>query len=393
MIRTLTFSSLYPNSVMPGHGVFVENRLRHLLGSNEIETDVVAPVPWFPLTNRRFGAYADFARVPAHEQRHGIDVYHPRYPLLPKIGMSSAPWFMAIAMRRLLRRLIEQGRDFDLIDSHYFYPDGVAATLLGGWLQKPVIITARGCDLNFIPQYFVPRRWIEWASNRSSGIITVSEALKNRMIELGANPAKVRVLRNGVDLACFRCATDREELRHTHGLRRRTLLSVGRITEPKGQHLIIEAMPELPDFDLLIVGDGEWREKLAGRVKEMGLSDRIRFLGSMKQSKLVEYYQVADALILASRREGMANVLLESLACGTPLIATAVGGNPEVLADQRAGVLMEERSSAAIVESVKRLFSDYPDRTEVRAYARTFDWGPTTQGQLSLFREALGMQP
>ena len=375
---------------MPRHGIFVENRLRHVLDTELVQTDVVAPVPWFPSTNRRFGSYADFARVPKHEQRNGVDIYHPRYPLVPKLGMSSAPWLMAKALHRFLARFPDSGRDFDLIDSHYFYPEGVAATLLGEWLKRPVVITARGCDVNFIPNYYIPRQWIRWAANKCAAIVTVSEALKTRLIELGTRPEKIYVLRNGVDLSLFNCSRDREELRRSLELSRPTLLTVGRISEAKGQHLIVEAMQALPEFDLLVIGEGEWRDRLTRQVAGMGLAERVRFLGPMPHSKLVNYYQAADAMLLASDREGMANVLLESLACGTPLVATPVGGNLEVLADNRAGVLMRERTASAVADAVKDLFRNYPSRSDVRDYATTFDWTPTTQGQITVFREVLG---
>jgi len=138
MIRTLLFSTLYPNSVRPSHGIFVETRLRHLLASGEVETCVVAPVPWFPFKHPRFGEYAKHAAVPRHEERNGIRVEHPRYLLLPKVGMNSAPYFLARAGLAAARRLIASGYDFDLIDAHYFYPDGVAATLIGKALGKTI---------------------------------------------------------------------------------------------------------------------------------------------------------------------------------------------------------------------------------------------------------------
>jgi len=392
MIKTLTFSTLFPNSVMPRHGIFVENRLRHLLATKEVETQVVAPVPWFPFTNERFGAYSGFARVPMHESRHGVEVEHPRYPLIPKIGMSGSPWLMAKAMRGLFAKMIERGPAFDLIDAHYFYPDGVAAVILGGWFQKPVVITARGTDVNLIPAHYLPRRWIKWAARRCAGIITVSEALRTRLTELGVEPEKIRTLRNGVDLTLFHCLDSRDALREAMGIKRRTLLSVGHLIERKGHHIIIDAMPDLADIELMIAGDGEWQSKLIQQAKSLGVADRVRFLGALTQPELVKYYNAADALVLASSREGMANVLLESLACGTPLVATPIWGTPEVIADRRAGVLMRERSAAAVADAVTKLFADYPARAEVRNYAENFDWAPTTAGQLSVFRRALGQQ-
>ena len=151
-MRIVTFTTLYPSEVRPQHGIFVETRLRKLVESGAVEARVVAPCPWFPFASPSFGRYAEFARIPRQEERFGLRVDHPRYPLLPKIGMSSAPLALFAATLPLLRRQIKEGQDFDLIDAHYFYPDGVAAVLLGQALGRPVVITARGTDLNIIPE-------------------------------------------------------------------------------------------------------------------------------------------------------------------------------------------------------------------------------------------------
>lgn len=162
-MRVLTFSTLYPNVAQPSHGIFVENRLRHLVASGQVQSRVIAPVPWFPFSHARFGDYARYAKVPKEEQRHGIVITHPRYPLIPKIGMSLTPWFMAQAFLAELKGG-KNSDDFDLIDAHYFYPDGVAAAIVAKRLNKPLVIMARGTDLNLIPQYYAPRKMILWAA-------------------------------------------------------------------------------------------------------------------------------------------------------------------------------------------------------------------------------------
>ena len=159
-MKLLTFTTLYPNAIQPHHGVFVENRLRHLIASGEVTSRVLAPVPWFPFRNPRFGQYADFARVPDEEERHGIRISHPRFGLIPKIGMTLAPHLLYRAARREAARIRSSGYEFDVIDAHYFYPDGVAAAMLARDLDKPLVITARGTDLNLIPKYAAPRRMI-----------------------------------------------------------------------------------------------------------------------------------------------------------------------------------------------------------------------------------------
>lgn len=387
-IKILTFSTLYPNAAQPTHGIFVENRLRHLLESGEIEVKVVAPVPWFPLTNPVFGKYGNFAKVPEHEVRHGIEIWHPRYWVLPKIGMNIAPLLMARAAKKTVRRICEQGFDFDLIDAHYFYPDGVAACILANSLGKPFVVTARGTDINLIPRHNLPKQWILWAARKSRAMISVCQALKNEMAKIGIAADKVTALRNGVDLDFFNPG-NREEIRKQLNISGKALLSVGYLIERKGHHLVIEAVSRLPDVRLYIAGEGEMSVRLHQLASSLDVADRVVFLGALDRESLRRYMIAADALVLASSREGMANVLLESIACGTPVVATPLWGTPEVVAVPEAGVLTRDRSVEGIVEGVNRLFAHYPSREATRRYAEKFSWDDTTRGQLEIFRRVL----
>jgi glycosyltransferase involved in cell wall biosynthesis len=386
-MKILTFSTLYPNAARPSHGIFVETRLRQLLASGKVESRVVAPVPWFPSRNARFGEYALHASAPREEQRHGIQVLHPRYLLLPKIGMTLAPFLLARAVRPLVERIL-RGYAFDLIDAHYFYPDGVAAALIARRVGKPVVITARGTDVNLIPRYGLPRAMIRWAARRAAGIITVARALKDDLIRIGVPAERIEVLRNGVDLRLFH-PVERESARARLGFSRATLLSVGHLIPRKAHELVIRALRSLPEMDLVVIGDGPERGNLETLAHESGLGDRVRFVGSLSQDELRSYYGAADALVLASSREGWANVLLESMACGTPVVASRAGGSAEVVASPEAGELMAERTPEAVVEGVRRLFARRPDRAATRRYAEQFSWEETTRGQLRLFERVV----
>ena len=387
-MKILTFTSLYPNAAQPNHGVFVENRLRHLTADGNVECRVVAPVPWFPSTNERFGRYAQFARVPATEQRHGIRIDHPRYLQIPKVGMSVSPYLMAAAMRPVIRRILDEGYDFDLIDAHYFFPDGVAAVMLGKTFGKPVVVTARGSDISEIPRHAVPRKLIQRATERADGLITVCEALKTAMVEIGVSDERIVALRNGVDLNVFQ-PVDRVVQRARLGLTGFTLLSVGQLVVHKGQSLIIEALPLLPDVRLLLAGTGPDRAALEAQARQLGVQERVTFLGAVPHAELRNYYGAADALVLASSREGWANVLLESMACGTPVIASKVWGTPEVVQSRDAGLLLEQRTARDIAAAVKTLQTLPPERADTRRYAERFSWGETTKGQLRLFKKIL----
>ena len=224
--------------------------------------------------------------------------------------MSLAPLLLYRASVRFVERLIASGLQFDAIDAHYLYPDGVAAVLLGKRFNRPVVLTARGSDVSQLPGYAIPRRLIRWAMSEADGLIAVSSALREAMLELGASPEKVTVLRNGVDTGAFR-PLDRETARRNLGLTRPTLLSVGLLIERKGHHRTIEAMRLLPEFDLLIAGEGPDRKRLEALIARLGLADRVRLLGARPHRELPSLYSAADAMVLASSREGWANVLLE----------------------------------------------------------------------------------
>jgi glycosyltransferase involved in cell wall biosynthesis len=389
-LRTLLFSTLYPSSVRPLHGIFVETRLRELLSTGEVETRVVAPVPWFPSTDARWGDYARWAQTPARETWHGVDVLHPRYPLIPKFGMTSAPLLLAWGAWPGVRRLLHEGFDFDLIDAHYYYPDGVAATLLARWCGKPLAITARGTDLNLIPEHALPRRMIRWAARRAQASIGVCAALTDVLRDMGADPTSLHVFRNGVDLHRF---TPRPaiEARAKLGLADApVLLSVGHLIERKGHHLCIAALPTVlekyPRAVLLIVGEGPEGDRLRAQAQALGLADRVHFAGSRPNEELAWWYSAADLLLLASSREGWANVLLEAMACGTPVVATRIWGTPEVVADAAVGVLVDRRDAGSLADAALALLRQPRDRHAIRAYAEGFSWESTSQQQLTLFR-------
>jgi len=388
-MKLLTFSTLFPNAEKPNHGIFVATRLRYLLASGKAQSRVIAPVPWFPSAHPRFGHYAGYAKVPAAETRAGIMVQHPRYALLPKVGMTLAPFLLAQSVKPAVHRMIDSGYDFDLIDAHYFYPDGVAAVMLGRHFNKPVVITARGTDINLIPQYPLPRKQILWAGRHAQGMITVCNALKDEMVGLGIDAERITPLRNGVDLQRFQ-PVDRAAVRAALGITGFTLLSVGLLEPRKAHDLIISALPALADAQLLIAGSGPERTRLEALAQRLNVADRVKFLGALPQAELRNYYGAADAMVLASSREGWANVLLESMACGTPVVASNVWGTPEVVAAPEAGVLMDERTPQGVAEAVQRLRASYPTHEDTRRYAEKFSWDDTTQGQLRLFDKILG---
>ncbi|MBT8444506.1 MAG: glycosyltransferase family 4 protein [Gammaproteobacteria bacterium] len=389
-MKILTFTNLFPSVARPRHGVFVENRLQQFCRRHpDAQVRVVAPVPWFPLKHRVFGAYSEFAKVEREADRGWALASYPRYPVIPKIGMTIAPWLMARACYAPLRKIIADGFDFDVLDAHYLYPDGVAAMMLAKRLGKPLVCTARGTDLTVIPGFTGPRKMIGRAVESCDTVITVCQALKDEIERLGFRPNKIEVLRNGVDLQLFRPPDDREAVRRDLGMKGFSILSVGKLDENKGHHLVIEALRKLTDVTLLIAGSGPRGQQLEKQAADAGIADRVRFLGTVGHSKLPAYYGGADISLLASATEGWANVLLESMACGTPVVATRIWGTPEVVRSPAAGRLIE-RTPEDIANGIRALQQDMPDRAATRAYAEEFSWDETSDRLYEIFRRIIG---
>ena len=386
-LRVLTFTSLYPNAAKPQHGVFVETRLRQLVGSGEVSARVLAPVPYFPFRSERFGAYATYARAPRSETRFGIEIDHPRYLTIPKLGMTAAPFLLYASARRAVARLLRSGHSFDLIDSHYCYPDGVAAVMLGRQFGLPVSVTARGTDINLIPDYRLPRRLIQWAAERADGLIAVSSALASRLAALGVARNRITVLRNGVDAALFRPVPPLCPEGECKGSA--LAVSVGNLVPLKGHDLAISAASEIPGLDLWIVGGGPERSRLEALAQKLGVADRVRFLGVVPYERMPAVYSAADVLVLASQREGWPNVLLEAMACGARVVTTEVSDVAEIITDPAAGTRVSERSVPALTQAIRGVLAARISRDATRLHAQGFSWEATTRGQLALFHDIL----
>lgn len=358
------------------------------MSDQPVQSTVVAPVPYFPFRSATFGAWSRHARAPRFEMRNGLAVHHPRYLAIPRVGMTSAPALLYHAALGTVRRLLSRGLKIDAIDAHYVYPDGVAAVWLGRRLGLPVVVTARGSDVTLYPDYAIPRWLIRRTIAKVDQLVAVSEALKRTLVSLGASQDRVTVLRNGVDPALFR-PLPRDEARAKLQLQRRMIVSVGHLIERKGHHRVIAALSALPDVALVIVGEGPEHGRLQALAERLRVAERVHFAGAVRQAELPLYYSAAEALVLASSREGWANVLLEAMACGTPAIASNAGGNSEVVRTREAGRIVFENTPEAIADAVRDVLDAPPERAATRAYAEQFGWEAVSAGQMGVFEAAI----
>lgn len=386
-MKILAVTTLYPNAASPSHGVFVENRLDFFRRRTGADVKVIAPVPWFPSASPVFGRYARFAAAPERETRRGIEVRHPRYAIPPRVGMTYAASALARVIEREARALLAEGWDFDLIDAHYLYPDGVAAAAAARRLGKPFVMTARGSDVTELANYPRQRAMILDAVLNSDGVIAVAAALKSDLVNLGAPAEKIRVLRNGVDLAMFRPA-DRAAARAALTIDGAVIASVGSLIPRKGHDIAIGALAHLPEARLVIAGEGPQLASLKAQAENIGVASRVRFAGQLRHEALIDVYNAADVLVLASTREGWPNVLLEAMACGTPAVAADAGGAREVIREPAAGRVLDARTPDAAAAAIRDVLAA-TDRQATRAYAERHSWDETSDGLEALFGEVI----
>jgi glycosyltransferase involved in cell wall biosynthesis len=302
-------------------------------------------------------------------------------------------WSMARAVLSHLRALRREF-DFELIDAHYIYPDGVAAVEVARTLGVPCVLTARGSDINLLPRHRGVREQIVTALQSADAIVAVSEALAERMRALGAPSARIHVVPNGIDRDLFHygdMAAARAKLRVFSD--EKMLLSVGNLNELKGHALVIDAVERLRARGIRtryhVIGAGEEQERLEARIATLGLGERVTLEGALPNERLRPWYQAASLFVLASSREGWPNVLNEALACGCPVAATKVGGVPEIIRHGQNGVLME-RSPEAIADGIEQGLARDWDRRALAAAASRTGWNDVAERIVGLFASVLG---
>lgn len=390
-LRILVLSSLFPNQLQPAFGIFVENRLSALRVKYDLDVTVVAPVAYFPFAGLVLSDYRTRSKIAQEEMRDGVAVYHPRYLHVPKFGMSRQASCLARSVLKCVKRLISEGQQFDLIDAHYLYPDGVAAEIVAKELDLPFIMTARGSDVTQIGRMPAYQKQILKACNAASQVVTVSSSLRDELIDMGANPARTTVLRNGVDLTRYQPNQPKpDDLTGESGLMPQSyFLTVGGLVPRKRVVNIIQALKGVEDSHLVVIGDGQQADMLRSVSGSLGLVDRVHFMGSQPPETVARWMAHAQALILASSREGWANVILESMACGSPVIATDVGASNQVITSAEYGTLVKVDDTDGLANAMNRWRQKKPNRNNIRQHAETYSWDATSDGQYQLFMQAI----
>lgn len=393
--RIVVYSSLFPNTAQPGAGLFIRERMFRI--GKRLPLVVVSPKPWFPGQGLIRLLRPHYRPMPAkREVQDGITVLFPRFLALPGLLRGLDSLFMALGSYLTLRRLKREG--YNLIDAHFAYPDGHAAVHLGRWLGLPVTVTLRGTE---VPHGRNPvlKPKLQEVFRQAHKVIAVSDSLRRLAVSLGLPPDKGIVVGNGVDTAKFQPVA-RDAARSRFGLPQdaKVLVTVGALVERKGFHRVIDCLPGLlehhPDLHYFLVGgaspEGDMEVELRAQVARLGLGQRVHFLGPIPPEDLKWPLSAADVFVLATRNEGWANVILEAMACGLPVVATDVGGNREVVAHEELGSIVPFGDQVALSQSLDEALARAWDRDAIRAYARENDWEGRVSTLVELFRRVCG---
>ncbi len=377
--RVLVFTTLFPNPAQPRLGIFVRDRVAAV--AEHCPTRIVAPVLQ-RFTGRRLDQ-SSIAAIPVRERHAGLEVCHPRFTTAPGIGRFADGLLLFMQTLPLVRRLYRDS-PFDLIDAHYAFPDGAAAVLLGRQLGIPVCVTVRGGDIDVLPQFRLRRRLIRWTLQRADRLFAVSEHLARGVATLGVD-APVRVVPNGIDPQTFH-PVDRRRARQRLGIAddAELLICVANLTAEKGHHILIEALGMLARNGasvphLAIIGSDQWGGRHYGqhierRVAALGLGSRVRMVGAVPQGELAGWYSAADVVVLPTFREGCPNVIREAQACGAPVVASRVGGVPELITSDASGLLVRPGDAEDLAQGLGDALRRGWDREAIATAAAQRTW-------------------
>jgi glycosyltransferase involved in cell wall biosynthesis len=376
-LRILTLATVFPNSRNSTFGVFVRSRMQHVAELAQVK--VIAPVPAVDYSHPERDFFASRA-MERRRQDGPIEVFQPRW-LYPPCGTRLNIWCLYGRVLALARRIRETW-PFDLIDAHFGYPDGVAAAHLAAALRCPFLITLRGNETRFGENPRI-RESMAWAFGRAARVFSVSEDLRRFALSLGVEERRTRTISNGIDIDRF-CPRDRLEGRARFGVdpAERMIVSVGSLVERKGHHRVIRALRRVVDRGvearLVIAGgpgpEGRFEQQIRDTIAETGMGGRVSMLGPVPPAELPLLMSAADLFCLGSDMEGWPNVVHEAQGCGCPVVATSVGGVPDMIPSERFGFVVPPGDTEAMAGALEQALTRDWDRDAISQWGRSRSW-------------------
>jgi teichuronic acid biosynthesis glycosyltransferase TuaC len=353
VLRVLAITKIFPNSAEPLSAPF--NRQQFAALATRCELEVMGTIPWFPGAGLlgKWSSAGKLASVPKHEVIEGISVRHPRTLFVPRLAhVTWGPLYAA----SIAPALLPYRNKVDVVLGSWAYPDGFAAVIAARLLGVPCVVKLHGSDINLIAKLPGPRKMLEWSLPRAAKIVAVSRALADEVMQLGVPRERIAIVMNGVDSELFH-PRDRTAARAELALPAGPIaLYVGNLKEEKGVLDLAAAWTtvarELPEATLVVVGGGPAADALKAAVAPLG--DSVRLVGPQPLPKVPTWMAACDLLVLPSHAEGTPNVVLEALASGRRVVATSVGGIPDLITRPELGELVPPRAPDSLAAAIVR---------------------------------------
>lgn len=393
----LVLSHVFPNPLNPNFGIFVFDQVQELrrLG---VEIAVIAPSPWPPPLLGLLPRVRKYHKVPERDEIAGCPVEYPKVLTLPGGHLFFLEGFIHyLRCRKLVRRLVKE-KKAALIHAHTILPDGLAAVLLGREFKLPVVCTLHGSDIRFYPyRDRITLRLTRWTLRKVNRLIAVSSELKDNVFSL-SGVSDVSVIRNSADPRAFK-SISRLQARTQLGLslpeKKKMALFVGNLKPVKGVEYLLQAMTRLPaDVELYLVGDGESRALLTAMAERLGVAATCHFVCSRPHDEVPLWLAAADCLVLPSLSEGLPTIVVEAMFCQTPVVATNVGGTPEVVKDRHTGLLVAARDATALANALREILTDtglaaaLAQRAEAEVKG-TLTWEANARSTIAAYKDVL----
>lgn len=349
------------------------------------DVKVVAPVPYFPKI-KIFKRWSEFSTIEKAERHDGVDVFHPRYVVIP-----SVEWFSGYSYHYCLRNFLSKLRasfPFDVIHAHSVYPDGFGAVRLGRELNVPVMVTAHGSDIATNAESPLARRMTSSALLGADKIVAVSRSIGEKVMKFGPSPEKVRIIP---------CAAYNSEQFYLSDSANgaagssRKVLYIGRLVPVKGVERLIEASSWFgrmagDEIEVLIIGDGPEKKKLLKQCVDLNISDRVRFIGEVPQAEIPKWIHLSDVLCISSYSEGLPNVAIESMACGKPVVTSAVGGLPDLIEEGVNGLLWKDENPESLARLLCDALENSWDKSAIASTVTEYVWENIARDNFSILK-------
>jgi teichuronic acid biosynthesis glycosyltransferase TuaC len=391
--KVLVLSRNYPNKATPILGLWVEGLVKHV--SRLCEIKVIAPTPYCPPLPG-LNEFTKFRSIERKRNSDGVEIFHPRFltgPGYSTYNLEGSAYYWSI--RQQVDRLREEF-PFDLVHANFGYPDGVVAAKLAARYNVPFIITEHASWIPWMNDYPQVRRQAVWAASRCAYHIAVSNFARQTIAHFTGETKKLCIVPNGVDTNVFKPLGVGEQKNPNQ------ILYVGLMRHVKGIDVLLHALSRLvkqqPELKLILVGGGVYRDyqtqvsALHRLAQELGIAKNVEFAGIKTPDEVARYMRESALLVLPSRKETFGAVLIEALACGTPIVATKCGG-PEDIVNERVGRLVEKEDAGALANAIADVITERQnfDPNELRDYVlNNFAWQQIARQTFDLYSKAIG---